>query len=301
MKRKLRIAVPVTLLVLLALYAGIGYVIASGVTGAEREPHEDSLEAYSISYQNVEFVSRGGDVNLDGWYVAAQESAPTVIFVHGIGSQRTGDQMTELAATLYEQGFGFLMFDLRAHGVSGGDKTSGGYHERFDVLGAFDYLKTQGVDPGDIGILGLSMGAGTSAMAAAIEPQITALALDSPYARASELIAQETARKTPFPEWMTPIFIPMAVLWADLLYDIDLGAMAPEVVVAELNYPIMVIYGTADTRIPPEHGQRVSDAAPQGSIIWAVDGSDHLDAYIDHPDEYAERVMDYFRERLGVN
>ena len=301
MRRALRITVPVAVFVLLVLYAGIGYMIASGVTGAEREPHEDSLSAYGITYDDVEFLSRAGDVNLDGWYVAAQESAPTVIFVHGIGSQRTGDQMTELAVTFYGQGFGFLMFDLRAHGVSGGELTSGGYHERFDVLGAFDYLKTRGVDPGDIGVLGLSMGAGTSVMAAAIEPQMTALVLDSPYARVSELIAQEAARKTPFPGWFTPVFIPMAVFWADVLYDIDVKAMAPEVVVAELNYPIMVIYGTADTRIPSEHGQRVYDAAPQGSVLWVVDGSDHLDAYIDHPDEYAERVVSYFRERLGFN
>lgn len=301
MKRTLRIAVPVTLLVLLVLYAGIGYVIASGVTGAEREPLEDSLSAYSITYQDVEFVSREGDVNLDGWYVAARQTAPTVIFVHGIGSQRTGDRMTELAADFYDKGFGFLMFDLRAHGLSGGEKTSGGYHERFDVLGAFDFLKTRGVDPGDIGVLGLSMGAGTSALAAAAEPQITALVLDSPYAKASELIAQETARKTPFPEWLTPIFIPMAVLWAGMLWDIDVKVMAPEIVVSKLNYPIMVIYGTGDTRIPRDHGQRVYDAAPPGSILWAVDGSDHLDAFIEHPDEYAERVTNYFRERLGFN
>ncbi|MDP6455085.1 MAG: alpha/beta fold hydrolase [SAR202 cluster bacterium] len=299
--RLARFAIPIVVVVLLVMYAGVGYLIAAGVTGAEREDLEDSLAAHGIAFEDVDFESRTGDVSLNGWYVAGQPSSPTIIFVHGIGSQRTGDLMTEFAATLYGEGFGFLMFDLRAHGLSEGDKTTGGYHERFDVLGAFDYLQTRGIAPGKIGVLGLSMGAGTSAMTAAEESAITALVLDSPYAVASELIAQETARKTPFPEWLVPMFIPMAKMWADLLYDIDVNAMAPEKVVSQLGYPIMVIYGTGDTRIPVDHGQRVFDAAPQGSVLWAVEGSDHLDAYIEHPDDYAERVIGYFRDRLGVN
>jgi len=92
----------------------------------------------------------------------------------------------------------------------------------------------------------------------------------------------------------------MAKVWADFLWDIDVGAMAPETVVTELDYPIMVIYGTGDTRIPADHGQRVYDAAPQGSTLWAVEGVDHLDAFIEHPDEYAERVMAYFSEQLAL-
>ena len=138
-------------------------------------------------------------------------------------------------------------------------------------------------------------------MTAATEPAITALILDSPYAIVSELIAQETARKTPFPEWSVPLFIPMAKVWADLLYDIDVDAMSPEKMVSELDYPIMVIYGTGDTRIPSDHGQRVFDAAPDGSVLWAVEVYDHLDAYIEHPDEYAERVISYFVGRLSVD
>ena len=299
--RALRIVIPIAAIILLTIYGGIGYLIASGVTGAEREHLEDSLAAHGVTFEDVDFMSRTGDVNLSGWYVVARNTSPTIIFVHGIGSQRTGDEMTALAVEFHEHGFGFLMFDLRAHGLSGGDKTTGGYHERFAVLGAFDFLKTRGVESGEIGVLGLSMGAGTSAMMAAAEPAITALVLDSPYAVASELSAQETARKTPFPEWFVPLFIPMAKVWADLLYDIDVDAMSPEKMVSELDYPIMVIYGTGDTRIPADLGQRVFDAAPDGSVLWAVEDSDHLDAYVEQPDEYAERVISYFVGRLSVD
>jgi pimeloyl-ACP methyl ester carboxylesterase len=144
------------------------------------------------------------------------------------------------------------------------------------------------------------MGAGTSALAAAAEPDIQALVLDSPYAKASELVAQETARKTFFPEWFVPIFVPGAGLAADLLFDIDLGALVPEKAVADIDYPILVIHGLADTRIPTEHGIRVHMASHPESSLWLVPEVDHVDAFLTLPEEYAERVAAYFAERLGA-
>ena len=96
--------------------------------------------AYGLSFKEVEFVSRKGDVNLKGWYLPGEGGKPTLIFVHGIGSVRTGDNAMGLAARLVSHGYNALLFDLRAHGSSGGDKISGGIYEQQDVLGAFDFF-----------------------------------------------------------------------------------------------------------------------------------------------------------------
>ena len=146
--------------------------------------------------------------------------------------------------------------------------------------------------------MGFSMGAATSIMAAAEEPRIMAVAADSPFADASDLIAREAARKTPFPEWMMPIFIPTTKLMAKQIYGIDIGSLVPEKSVAELGYPVIVIHGLADDRIPWEHGQRVASAADEGSSIWLVPGVDHVDAFLTHPDEYVARVSEYFGSRF---
>ena len=142
------------------------------------------------------------------------------------------------------------------------------------------------------------MGAATLIMAATEEPRITAVVADSPFADASDLIARESARKTPFPEWMMPIFIPTTKLMARTIYGINIGSLVPEKSVAELGYPIFVIHGLADDRIPWEHGQRVAAAAEEGSSLWLLPGVDHVDAFLTHPDEYVERVNDYFESRL---
>ena len=98
----------------------------------------------------------------------------------------------DLAHRLFEEGYNLLLFDLRGHGSSEGDQISGGYFERWDVLGAYDYLvEERGVTAGKVGLMGYSMGGVTSILAAVEEPGIAAIVADSPFAAATDLIVQE--------------------------------------------------------------------------------------------------------------
>ena len=299
-RRAIRYGIPIIVVLLVAIYGFISFTITSGITKYERKPQEDSPAAYSLQHEDVEFVSRGGDVNLSGWYIPGEGEGPVIIFVHGIGSVRSGAEAVDLAARLVARGFGVLMFDLRGHGKSGGEFISGGYFERQDVLGAFDFLLRQGIPSERIGFIGFSMGAGTTILAAAEEPDICALVADSPYSDISDLIAQETARKTVFPEWLAPGFLPGVNLMAKILYDIDIGVLVPEEAVKILPYPIMIIHGTNDTRISLEHGKKIFDAAHPASTMWVVPGVDHVQSFTEHPEEYVEKVADYFDEQLAV-
>ncbi len=296
-RRRYRIAILVVMVVVV-LYGSVSFLIAQGVTNASRKPQEQIPSDFNLVSEDVEFFSRRGDVKLSGWYLPGDDSGPHLIFVHGIGSVRSGDKAVGLAARIVGLGYNVLMFDLRGHGSSGGDKVSGGFYERADVLGAFDYLLRRGVDIGRVGLMGFSMGAATSIMAAAQEPRITALAADSTYANASELIAREAARKTLIPGWLTPVFMPASKLIANGIYGIDIGSLVPEESVADLGYPVLVIHGTGDKRIPLEQGQRVAGAAKEGSSIWLVPEVDHVDAFLTYPDEYTERVDEYFSSRF---
>ena len=273
-------------LLLAAGYVGVSYFIASGVTVAEREEQEDHPSEYGLRYEDVEFLSRKGDVTLEGWYLTSICCGPTVIVVHGISSNRSGGEATEVAARLVKVCFNVLLFDLRAHGSSGGDRLTGGIDEAQDVLGAYDYLRSRGIPQRDIMVLGRSMGAGASVLAAAAEPEIGALVLDGTYADVTDLVAYEIGRKTPVPEWAAPVFIPGASLLADMLYGVDMGLLVPERSVGSIGYPILVIHGEADTRIPTEHGIRVHRAAHPGSELWITPGTDHGDSFSNYPEEY---------------
>jgi pimeloyl-ACP methyl ester carboxylesterase len=300
-KRVIKWGVPVLLVLLIAVYGYISFMITSGLTNWDRQQQADEPGNYALQYEEVEFTSRGDAITLDGWYLPGDNEKPTIIFVHGIGGMRSGDNATEIAYHLVDQGFNVLLFDLRAHGSSGGDYVSGGYFEQQDVLGAIDFLVKRGVTTDDIGVIGFSMGAGTSILALVEEPGIRALVVDSPYARASDLLTNETALKTGIPKWLSSIFIPTAKAMASLFYGIDIGALVPEEAVRQLTYPILVIHGEEDTRIPYTHGERVYGEAYQGSTIWLVPGVDHADAFLDYPEEYILRVTEYFIGQLGID
>ncbi len=292
--RIVRTVLPLAAAGLLVIYGVISFMIARGVTQADRYSQEAQPSDYGLEYEDVEFPSRQGGLILSGWYLSEDSGSPHIIFVHGIGSVRSGDQAVELASRLMDFDFNVLMFDLRGHGSSSGDRVSGGYFERWDVLGAFDYLLEQGVDPGRIGLMGFSMGAAASILAAAEESRINAVAVDSTFANASDLIAREAARKTAIPGWLTPIFMPASKLMANGIYGIDIGALVPERAVSKLDYPVLVIHGIADERVPWQQGQRVAAAAKEGSSIWLVPRVKHVDAFLEHPEEYVRKVSGYF-------
>ena len=281
-------------------YAVISLLIARGITAAERKPQEGHPADYGLAVDEVTFSPRGDDFALEGWYIEARGGKPTIIFVHGQGSIRSGDSALAMADRLSEQGYGSLLFDLRGHGSSQGTRASGGFYEQRDVLGAFDFLRKRGISSQRIGFVGFSMGAATTALAAADEPAIRAMVLDSPYARANDFIGRETERKTVLPRWIVPVFLPASRLIADKAYGIDLGSMVPEEAVDEIDYPVLVIHGKADGRIPFEHGVRVHDSAPAGSELWLVPDVDHVDSFTTHPDEYIRRIIRYFEGRLDL-
>ncbi len=286
------------LVALAALYLLVSYLIASGMTRVGEAEFQDCPSDYGVEFESVSFRSRRGDVTLDGWFMRGRSGMPTIIFCHGIEVGRTGDGLTELAARLNRRGFGVLQFDFRGHGASGGKRVSSGWHERMDALGAYDYLLSVGVERGEVGMLGVSMGAAAAALAAAEEPGVYALALDSTYARAKDLLLGETALRTRLPAWLVAVFIPRAVWLAGKLFDIDVEAMSPERAVSELGYPILAIHGAEDSRIPPDHGSSVFGAAAEGSRLWRVAGVGHAGAFADNKREYADRVATYFLSRL---
>ena len=297
--RVLRWFIMVVVVLLFIAYGYIAYLMASGVTKAERNPLERNPTEFGLAYEDVEFLSRGGDVSLRGWLIGEAGDGPAVIVVHGLSTNRAHENGLRIARSLFDGGYAVLLFDLRAHGDSAGERVSGGFFEKDDMLGAYDFLVERGVSPGRVGVLGSSMGAAIALLGAPEEPGIRAVVADSSFADVQDLIASETARATIFPRWMVPVFAPGLKSVARVLYGINIGRIAPEKVVGSLGYPVLIIHGEADARIPVEHAVRLRDAAYAGSELWTLPGVEHGDVFDARPDEYVERVMAYFEGQLG--
>ena len=297
-----------------ALVFAISWLMVSQAVVAEREPVTVTPHDYGMPFAAIEFSPRMPEqraeeqpLTLRGWWIPADvesnTAAPVIIVVHGIDSNRTRDpdEYMPFMRRLRDEGFSLVLFDLRAHGESDGEVVSAGYYERYDVLGAMDAVtSTYGIPVERIGVLSFSMGGVASLLAAAEEPHLRALAVDSAYANIDDLFAGEVSDRTPLPAWTLSIFQPGMEMVGRARYGIRLSALKPEEFVGDIDIPLLMIHATDDDRIPTDHSERITSAAahPDTRLRLFPSGG-HSRAYSAHPDDYLRLITEYFGARLN--
>jgi alpha-beta hydrolase superfamily lysophospholipase len=118
-------------------------------------------------------------VLLRGWKVrAAKPNGDWVLVFRGVADNRLG--VLGHARVLLMAGYGVVMMDARAHGVSEGPMATYGGLERNDTRGIVDALEAA-EHPRHLFALGESMGAGIVLQSAAIEPRIEAVVAEAPF------------------------------------------------------------------------------------------------------------------------
>ncbi len=229
-------------------------------------------------------------------HLVDQGQGPAVIMVHGNGQNRFDPSIgtMDIASGLVAHGYNVLMFDLRGYGESDGSTVSGGYHEKKDLEGAVEYVKGRGYS--SIGVLGFSLGAVTSLLAAAEDEEIDAVVADSSFADLNDIMEPEFAKRTHAPR----IFLRPILLMIKIMYGVDFAAIRPIDGVAGISpRPIFFIHGEDDETIPVAHASRLMQASQNPrNELWVVPDTGHTRSYITHPEEYISRVTDFFDKAL---
>lgn len=128
----------------------------------------------------------------EGWFFPGLLHAPTIVLCHGYGSQRA-DILT-LVTALQEHQFNVFLFDFTGHGSVPG-RPSLGYGETKEVLAAIQGLaKRDDIDQTQFGVWGVDLGAYAALSAAAQDPRIEALAVDSAYERPVDFLLINVGR-----------------------------------------------------------------------------------------------------------
>jgi fermentation-respiration switch protein FrsA (DUF1100 family) len=295
MKLWLKIVIGVVALLIIA-FLGISAYMGYSMTRVERIAITESPGDYGLAYEDIEFPSREDSLTIRGWYLPAENSEAVIIMVHGAESNRadTSVGLPEIAADIVNHDYSVIMFDMRAHGESDGERLSIGYHERKDVLGAVDFAEGLGFQ--HIGILGFSMGGATSLLAAAEDEGIDCLVIDSSYADMAGIIEREFKERSAFPSF----FLDPMLFMIKIMYGVDFKAVKPCEAVPEIApRPILFIHGGEDDFIPIEHAHRLYEASENpADTLWIVPGADHVRAYRTAPEEYISRVTAFFDEYL---
>ena len=233
---------------------------------------------------------------LQGWKVSpAEPNGDWVLLYHGIADNRTG--MLGHAEFLLRHGYSVVMMDARAHGASGGSICTYGWLERYDTVAVTDALYASEMVR-HLYALGVSLGAAVALQSAAVEPRIDAVAAEDPFSNMREEMYDYAGLE--LSPWLGKTLFRPAVAMAARELERDGGFkpedVSPEKAVAARTFPVLLICGTADRRIPCRHAERIYKAARGPKELWIVPGAGHAAALGRDAAAYENRVVKFFED-----
>ena len=282
---------------LVAAFLGVLFLISALVykefqafTGAKPSVPDVTPDEVGLDFEEVSFTTEDG-LRISAWYVSAQEpNKGALVLVHGQGANRSS--MLPTAEILARHGYGSLLIDLRAHGLSDGDMVTYGYQEVHDVIAAFEYLTLRGdINPGRIGALGRSLG-GAAVIRGAVRSDIPKyIVIESTFSSLSGLIEDTYGTISIFPQWpFAEIIMALAENQVHArVEDVDL--------VQDLSQPsslqVFLIHGAEDQLIPVEHHKRLADSIKGEGEFWIIPGMGHVSPAEFTPEEYERRLIQF--------
>ena len=239
----------------------------------------------------------------------------TIVFCHEYGSDMYS--CARYARPLIEAGFDVFAFDFRAHGES---SAGGGQYrplqwpsdkELEDALGACAHVQSslaaEGL-PTEIGVFGISRGAGAALLAAASNPNIKAVVCDGAFSTDTTIIALMKRWAHIFARFKLVYENQTQVFWRLLLWLLmrfaqpKLGRKFPSVrkALREMQpRPIFFIHGQKDSYIREDQTRVLYAEAPSPKYLWIVQGAKHNQSVVVAPKEYAARTIAFFRRCLS--
>jgi fermentation-respiration switch protein FrsA (DUF1100 family) len=208
-------------------------------------------------------------LELAAWYLPGPSTGSAAVLVaNGNGGHR--GLRAPLARALNDAGLAVLLFDYRGYAGNPGSPTEEGLAR--DVRAARRFLVEDAGAPADrLVYFGESLGAAVVTELATEHPP-AGLVLRSPF------VDLASVASTHYP------FLPARALLRDR-YPV---AEALSVV----DVPTTVIYGTADTIVPPEQSRAVAEAAAQLHDVIEVPGADHNDAVLLDGEAVVDAVLE---------
>lgn len=188
-----------------------------------------------------------------------------------------------------------LLIDLRNHGESGEAITTLGLNEVEDVRAAVDFLLARPeVDPGRIGLMGMSMGGGTAIRAAARIPEVQWVIAQSAYTSLTDNIEEGVRGLTGLPPFP---FAPLVIAFGEAEAGLDSTQVRPIDDVASIApRPILFVHGAKDGLVPPRNSQALYAAAGEPKQIYLAPDVGHGGFMQVVGEEYRARLVEFLRE-----
>ena len=256
---------------------------------------EYAKETFERTYNGIEFTVTAEDgATVYGTYYnpSQNDNQDLVILIHGAGGDRIS--MEPLAKMYLTNGYQVISYDQRDSGQSKEEIVTFGYLEKLDLKAVVDYAKT--LTSGNIILHGQSMGAATAALYASTDhgnENSDAVILDSPYASMEDLFLvvwheMEESKSIPasYMTWCANWYLSWTYHFN--FNDVDIVKES-----AQNKVKTLVIESSKDELALPAQVEQIYAAiGATKKQLWIVDSA-HIEGYVDHPDEYQEKVLSF--------
>jgi len=302
---------PALTVLALLFYATVGYLGSASMIGENprwrgmnRGPRDFGLNGETVSFRSQDGVA------LKAWWLPADGNPRgTVIIAHGI--DHTRQVMLPRASFLVHGGYNVLAVDLRGHGESAAQYVGGGYLEARDILGAIHYVRER-EELAPIALLGVSMGAAASMLAAANSREVAAVVADGVYPSGrdvSDNISRHYVYDRGAKLWMRGLFLvalcPGVVRATMLVYYARTGIyLGPDFVsvlpsASRIRVPVLFISGERDWIVPTEQAREVMAALPTDrKSLVVIPNAAHDTTYSAAPSLYGNAVLSFLNNNL---
>ena len=252
----------------------------------------DPEQDLNLGYEEVEFPAVDGST-LRGWLIPSNNNGGrAVITVHG----GEGDRRSFMrhVPMLHSAGYSVLLFDYREHGISDGDSRgiAFGWRANHDVISATAFMKeSRGYSR--VAVLGTSMGAVSTIIAAAKSDRIDVVIAENPFATAHEVLSEADFFDR------LPLWYLKRVAWLTRWhFDVLDEPNAIDVVDRIAPRPLLLMHGTEDKAVGVWQSQKLFDKAGQPKEIWVLEGAEHTALYNLAPEAYEQRVIGFLQKHL---
>lgn len=231
--------------------------------------------------------------NIRGLFIPNSNSKKCIIICHGITANL--NYSVKYIKPFYSRGYSVFIYDHRNHGLSGGNYTSMGYYEKYDLKTCVDFIFNKlGADT-TLGVLGESMGAGTVLQYCAIDNRASFCIEDCGYSDVFDLFKYRLKEdyKINFPPLMY-----MANLMMKIKYGWTFKAASPIKYIKDIEIPILFIHGDKDDYVPTYMVYDLYNAKSKGfKDIYVAKNAKHAEAFLIDPVKYDE-IIDNFLKNL---
>ena len=294
MKRPiLWILVAIALLLLAGYAAGSWYFSTIALARPTQTLEEGRARSESFAElglpQPEEVTIDTGDVTLSGFYFENDLAGDCgVVLLHGYTGTRYG--ALQYAPLFWERGCDLLAYDHRGHGASTPTLHTFGYYEKEDLAAAVDWFTARaGLEPADVGIVGVSYGASTALQAAPLLPDAAFILADSAYQDLESILRYQGYEQ--FGN-VAMFFLPGALIAAELRTGGDVQAISAQDAIAKAEMPILLVHSQQDEYTPPSHAETIYARSDKGrTVLHLYDwGSPHAQDIITNFDAYKADV-----------